>query len=242
MKSKSFSHAILDQASREAKARKIECLVRRHSDGSFRRILDVGTGSGFIANYLYRMGYGTLGIHAVDVTDERQVTDGFHFQLVEGTRLPFPDGYFDFIISNHVVEHVGSAEDQVQHVTEVYRCLEPGGVLYFAVPNRWQLIEPHYNLPLLSWLKGRAASACVRLLRRGPHYDCKPLSKWEVTSLLRRAGFVYDDVTLDAIRIVGEIECGGVLKKILTKLPKWGWRIFALFMPTLIFVCRRSDR
>jgi len=187
------------------------------------------------------MGYGTLGIHAVDVTDERQVTDGFGFQLVEGASLPFPDAFFDFIVSNHVVEHVGSEDAQLHHVREMYRCLEPRGTLYFAVPNRWRLVEPHYKLPLLSWLSETTASAYVRLLQRGSGYDCRPLSRSGAMRLLSQAGFAVKNVTLDAIRIVGEIEGGGVLKKTLTRLPKWVWRMFTPFVPTLIFICTRPD-
>ncbi|MBN1856841.1 MAG: class I SAM-dependent methyltransferase [Dehalococcoidia bacterium] len=241
MKPDRRSHAVLGRASREAKARKIESLVRKHSVGPFRRVLDVGTGSGFVANYLYRMGYGTLGIHAVDVIDERQVTDGFHFQLVKETSLPFPDGFFDLIVSNHVVEHLGSEDVQIRHVEEVYRCLEPRGILYFAVPNRWQLVEPHYRLPFLSWLSHSAASAYVRLFRRGSHYDCCTLSRSEAIRLLGRAGFTVNEVTLDAIPVLVAIEGGAAWKRTVARLPRGVLGVFAPFMPTLIFICTRPD-
>ena len=59
---------------------------------------------------------------------------------------------------------------------------------------------------------------------------------------MSQAGFVVNDVTLEAISIVGEVEGGGVLKRTFTRLPKRVWRMFAPLMPTLIFVCRRPDR
>lgn len=206
----------------------------------FGRMLEVGCGSGFIVSYFSELGYGPQGCYAVDVADERQVTEGFQFQRVQGTTLPFADEAFDFVISNHVIEHVGAAADQEHHLEEIFRCLEPGGVFYFAVPNRWRLIEPHYKLPLLSWLPQEFASAYVRLFKLGGHYDCKPLSRCDAADLLRRTGFRWEDATLDAISLVGELE-GGLLTRGITKLPKAFWRLFSVIMPTLIFVCRKPS-
>lgn len=232
------THAILDICSRESKAKKIVALVERNGAPCFRRVLEVGTGSGYIASYFSRR--SEIEVHAVDVTDERQITEGFQFQCVQGTILPFTDDSFDFVISNHVVEHVGTTEDQVHHLSEVFRCLEPGGTLYFAVPNRWRLIESHYKLPFLSWLPKKLASAYVRFFKLGSHYDCKPLSRREVIDLLSHSGFDCMDVTLDAIPLVGEIE-GGWLTRLITGLPKPLWQLFSAIMPTLIFVCRKPS-
>ncbi|SHJ01151.1 class I SAM-dependent methyltransferase [Desulfofundulus thermosubterraneus] len=233
------SHAILDRESREKKAKKIEALVRLYAHLGMRAMLDIGTGSGYIAAYFSRLGYGPSGTYAVDITDQRQVKEGFQFQLVQGTRLPYPDAAFDFIISNHVVEHVGGSMAQMEHVREIYRCLEPGGVLYFAVPNRWRLIEPHYKLPFLSWLPIPLASAYMRLTRRGTRYDCRPLSRTQALNLLASQGFNVTEATLDAIRLVGEIEYKSALAKLITRLPKAFWKIFSFWMPTLIFVARK---
>jgi len=234
------SHAILDGSSRDKKARKIERLSIKLTPLRMSKMLEVGCGSGYIASYFSTLGYGWQGSYAVDVTDERQVTDSYQFQRVQGTALPFANDSFDFVISNHVVEHVGTADDQVHHLREVFRCLEAGGTLYFAVPNRWRLIEPHYKLPFLSWLPEKFASAYVRLFKMGSHYDCKPLSQKEAADLLRQSGFNCVEVTLDAIPLVGELE-GGWLARHVTALPKSFWRFFSFIMPTLIFVCRKPS-
>lgn len=232
----SRTHAVLDAVSREGKARKIIELVKLSGRVHFHKVLEVGTGSGFIASYISRL--KCTEVHAVDVADERQVTAGFHFQRVNGTVLPFANDSFDFVISNHVIEHVGSAADQAQHLHEIFRCLEPGGTLYFAVPNRWRLIEPHYKIPLLSWLPERLASAYVQMLNSGGHYDCRPLSRRDAYDLLQHTGFECVDVTLDAIPLTGQIEGGWMVRQV-TSLPKVFWRLFSWIMPTLIFVCRK---
>lgn len=235
------SHAILDETSRGFKAKKIDALVHKYAHFGMRAMLEVGSGSGYIAHYFSKMGYGESGTHSVDVVDERQIREGFQFKCVYGTNLPYTDEAFDFIISNHVIEHVGSYDDQVSHIREIYRCLEPGGVLYFAVPNRWSIIEPHYRLPFLSWLPESWSSAYVRFTRRGSHYDCRPLSRRDAESLLSTQGFSFNDATFDAIRLVGEIENCSILIKLLTKLPKTLWSTFSFIIPTLIYVCQKPS-
>ena len=234
------THANLDSKLRFKKAEKIDALIRKRNNLKGRCMLEVGTGSGFIAQYFSANIFGNEGTVAIDVVDERQTLEGYRFQLVQDTNLPFEDGMFDFIISNHVIEHVGSKDAQINHLNEIFRCLEVGGTFYFAVPNRWGLIEPHYKLPLLSWLPNDIASIYTRTFRNTPHYDCKPLSRRQAIGLLHNSQFEFVDSTLDAIKLIGEIE-GGLFKKVITKLPKAFWRPLLFIMPTLIFVCRKPS-
>lgn len=50
--------------------------------------------------------------------------------------IPFPDGSFDFVIANHVLEHVS---DFRAALSEIYRCLSPGGLALLQVPFAAQL-------------------------------------------------------------------------------------------------------
>jgi SAM-dependent methyltransferase len=234
------SHAILDKNTRIHKAKKIEALVQKHGYLKKDKMLEVGCGSGFIANYFSNIGFCKQGTYAIDVIDERKITDGFKFKLVEDTKLPFSDNTFDFIISNHVIEHVGPREKQISHLKEINRCLQPGGIFYFAVPNRWRIIEPHYRLPFLSWLPKSLATPYIKLIRDVSYYDCLPLSQREAIELLNQSNFEYINATLDAIYITGKIEGNWFLQSI-TKLPKWFWRPFAIVIPTLIFVCKKPS-
>lgn len=198
-------HVVLDLASRRQKGEKIERLLELR--GEFpKHLLEVGAGSGGIAHYFGAQTEGRFMVEAVDVTDTRQVNDGYAFQLIASTALPFENASFDVVLTNHVIEHVGDRAVQLAHLTEIARVLKPGGVAYLAVPNRWMLIEPHYRLAFLSWWPHGWRSAYLRLARKGTFYDCEPLQQDEVESLAREVGLVARNRSVDAFRLTIAIE------------------------------------
>jgi SAM-dependent methyltransferase len=66
--------------------------------------------------------------------------------------LPFPDGSFDVVHSNAVIEHVGPRERQQAFVREALRV---GRRVFVTTPNRWFPVEVHTRLPLVHWLPER---------------------------------------------------------------------------------------
>ena len=199
-------HADLDIDSRHLKAVKIERLLGLKPSDRPIRLLEIGTGSGVIAHHFATHPELACEVSAVDLVDQRMLSDGYHFELVEGTRLPFEDSDFDVILSNHVIEHVGDEDDQRAHLDEIHRVMDIGGVAYLATPNRWALIEPHFRVPLLSWLPRRLRDLYVELWRRGDRYDCEPLSGGRLHRLLTEAGFEYRGLEAEALRVANEIE------------------------------------
>ena len=180
-------YADFDIISRREKARKIEAILSSVLELKGARVLEVGTGSGVIASHISEC-VGLEGtVIAVDVTDQLQIRNGFRFIQVNDTTLPFEDKFFDAVISNHVMEHVGDRKAQLHHVQEMRRVLKENGWGYLAVPNRWRLIEPHFKLPLLSWLPIGLRSTYVRLIGRGKVYDCNPPSYLKLISLFEEA-------------------------------------------------------
>jgi len=191
-----LSHANAKQRSREGKASRIHDLLQSQvGDVGDKDVLDIGTGSGFIASFLAERARSLL---SVDVVDER-VRHDFRFELVESEALPCEDESFDVVISNHVVEHV---DDQAKHLREIKRVLRRDGVCYLATPNRFSLIEPHFKLPFLSWLPPGMRDGYVRVAGRGSRYDVRPLTMGRLRALASTAGLRVEDLSTEVAAAV----------------------------------------
>lgn len=234
-------HADLQPGIRSLKAAKIINILAKRRPLAGCQILEIGTGSGIIAQRLALQAGPTGSVHAVDRLDQRQVRDDFSFQLVADAHLPFAAASFDLIVSNHVIEHLGSAAQQRTHLSEIARVLRPDGLAYLAVPNRWRLVEPHYQLCCLSWLPPRLASAYLRLRGRGARYDCLPPSPGQLLRAVIRAGLVPEPLVAEPIAISGTLENKPWASWLGARLPRPLQLWLLPLMPTLILLLRRAD-
>jgi SAM-dependent methyltransferase len=235
-------HAILDFESRLLKARKIARLIGTARSLKGAHILDIGTGAGYIAGALAAEAGPEGGVWAVDVRDQRRIMHGFSFTQVDDTDLPFEDGFFDVVLSNHVIEHVGERDDQLSHLSEIHRVLKPGGLAYLAVPNRWVLVEPHFRLPLLSWLPEPWRDPYVRAAGRGDYYDCNLPTRTDICALFEEADFVSSELTIEAMRVLREVESPGPFLRLLFSAPEPLLRLLLPINPTMIFLLRKPAR
>lgn len=88
------------------------------------------------------------------------VPDGDSRTVVGDARaLDFPDGHFDVVFSNSVIEHVGAAEDQARFAAEIRRV---GKSYWVQTPNRSFPIEAHYWAPFVHWLPRPLQKRLVR--------------------------------------------------------------------------------
>lgn len=232
------AHAITDRESRLQKAAKIIRMLGERRFAEARDLLEVGCGSGIISNALSEAGQGRLAVSAVDVTDNRIEKEGYSFQQVPDTGLPYTDASFDIVVSNHVIEHVGERDMQLHHLSEIKRVLRPGGVIYLAVPNKWRLVEPHYRLPLLSWLPPAIGDAYVRATGRGTHYDCRPLGAQAAMKLFRDAHLTAQNATVDALRTTLSVEHPGhaLTRFVNGWVPNWLLALGMPVVPTFVFL------
>ncbi len=119
-----------------------------------RRVLDSGCGNGEAVDVLRGAGFDAWGhdLSAFRKWQWRFRTHRERLVVADGLKLPFPDGYFDAVISSGVLEHVGVSERGGPAIYEVSpvpdrdekrraflaglaRVLAPGGVLYLDFPN-----------------------------------------------------------------------------------------------------------
>jgi len=236
LEKKRQAHAVLDISSRIVKAKKIEILLQLRLSDKPLRILEVGCGSGGIAHYFAMHEQLKCDVSAVDVCDNRLVWDSYNFQKVSGVELPFSNNSFDVVITNHVIEHVGDWNQQLLHVKEIRRVLTPTGQCYLAVPNRWMLTEPHYQLKFLSWLPKNWRSTYLKLWRKGNFYDCEPFCLSELETLLKQADVTFENLSVQATKVTLELEKpNSFINIFFRKIPNKVLSAFKPMIPTLIY-------
>lgn len=69
--------------------------------------------------------------------------------IADATRLPFPDGAFDVVFSNSLIEHIIGDEGRKAFAAEIQRV---GRRFHVQTPNRWFFVEPHLMTPLIHFL------------------------------------------------------------------------------------------
>ena len=124
-------------------------LLRSRAPGP--RLLDVGFGQGWILRLARSYGFEPYGIE----TSPRQMEAlrpllGAHLYAPEAGDFSIPWNGFDAVVISHVLEHL---TDPSELLREVFRIMNPDGVLYVAVPDieslqfrlfgkRWEVISP----------------------------------------------------------------------------------------------------
>jgi predicted SAM-dependent methyltransferase len=147
-----------------------------------------------VPRYL-NLGSGPRGlddVHWVNV-------DGFpdknvHFLIDISRALPFPDGSFDGVFCEHVLEHF-SLDDGLKISREIKRILRPGGVLRVIVPDAEYVVRMYLQKPhdLIAYRgggdAGETAMETVNTFFR-QRYDHQFLYDWTtMEKMLLNAGF-----------------------------------------------------
>jgi hypothetical protein len=153
----------------EAFARLVDELS--HEDGRPVRILDIGGTNAFWEQRGWA-GRESVELVLVNLEPEPSVHSNIETRVGDATNLSeFPDGAFDVVFSNSVIEHLGNFERQAAMAAEVRR-LAP--LYWVQTPNFWFPVEPHFLAPAWHWLPVRLRISLLRRRRwgwRGPAPD-----------------------------------------------------------------------
>lgn len=184
------------ESGRRKKAQKIIRVLEHHlgrEDLKGLVVLDLGCSTGFIADELAKAGGQVVGVDIDEpglVAASKRFGSAVAFLCTDGSGLPFPDESVDVVVFNQIYEHV---VDPDAVMDEIRRILTPTGVAYLGLGNRLQVIEPHYGLPLLSWLPYGLADRYMKLAGKGERYYerfrtrpglkklCHDLQVWDYT-------------------------------------------------------------
>lgn len=142
------------------------------------RVLDIGSGPGFLAAEMAEDVGGEGRVHGVDpsesmlaLSQQRTPASGaarLEFQAADALALPFPDAGFDAIVTTQVLEYV---PDVPAALAEIRRVLRPGGRL-LVLDTDWDSIVWHSTDPdrmqrvLAAWAEHLADAFLPRRLPR----------------------------------------------------------------------------
>lgn len=152
-------------------------------------VLDLGAGAGIVEQMNFK---GLAGrVCGVDldprVVENPMLDEG---RVADAGGIPYPDGMFDLVFADNVVEHLS---DPLSVFTDVFRVLKPGGVFLFKTPNRSHYmptiarLTPHSFHQLVNRIRGRAEVDTFPTLYRA---NCRKT----VISIASQAGFGVDRI------------------------------------------------
>lgn len=147
------------------------------------RVLDIGTGPGFLASEMAGAVGSSGRICGIDVSESMIAKSRgrcadqpwVEFQLGEATRLSFPDGHFDAVVSTQVYEFVS---DITTALAEAYRVTRPGGRL-LVLDTDWDSIVWHTTV----------RSLMDRVLAAWEEHLIHPHLPRTLSAKLKQAGF-----------------------------------------------------
>jgi hypothetical protein len=132
------------------------------------RILDIGGTNSFWEQRGWA-GRDRVEVVLVNLEAEAREHENIDPRAGDATDLSeFPDGSFDVVFSNSVIEHLQTRDRQAAMAAEVRR-LAP--VYWIQTPNFWFPVEPHFLTPGWHYLPVAARVALLRRRRwgwRGP--------------------------------------------------------------------------
>ncbi len=130
------------------------------------RVLDVGTGTGIVANYAAKLLDNSGSVVGIDLSEgmlkicastaKKEELTNVQFLRMDTENLALPAESFDSVFSMNAIDHF---PDAAQALKEIYRCLKPGGHLVVAIGCR---IPP--------WGGGRLKAYCVGINRKVKQY------------------------------------------------------------------------
>lgn len=159
----------------ESKVAKSQDLVKdfidRVENPKGKKIIDVGSGPGGVSIAFAQAGAQITG---VDIEEDLYKISKNHaefygvyanFVLYDGVKLPFKDNHFDHAISVSVIEHV---DNPVLYLSEIYRVIKPGGMLYLGFPNKFWPKETHTQVWFLTYFPYFIKKIIIKILNRNP--------------------------------------------------------------------------
>lgn len=202
------------------------------------RCLELGCSAGGMtvefARYVDSVTALDIDTHGLNLAKTKRKRKNIAYQYGDVLALPFDDQSFDLVIANHVYEHIQNSQKMI---AEIYRVLTKKGICYFAGPQKFTLIEPHYHLPFLSWLPKSFSAFFVRLAGRGTSYYETPLAPGQLRTLVNK--FTIADYTIRVIKDPKRYKTTYALSGLVSRIPQFILQALYPFLPSFFWVLEK---
>jgi len=131
---------------RPFRVRRMQRFAQAFSPSTQDRILDVG---GSLFNWQLINCTSQIDLLNLEAPPTAQLPGNVRYIVGDGTDLKIPDGSYDIVFSNSVIEHVGSPQAQAAFANELRRV---GRKLWLQTPARSFPVEPHLLGLFVHWL------------------------------------------------------------------------------------------
>ncbi len=197
---------------------------------SGKKVLDVGSGNGYVLSKYAREGAEVWGIDltptAIALCRQRFALLDLRgqFAVANAEQLPFADDSFDCVCSMGVLHHT---PDTAAAVNEIFRVLKPGGRLIVMFYHRDSALY-RFRFPIQGLFTGKTIRQLVNEVDGAGNPKGDVYSKAELRALLGR----FDDLEVFAGLLQGGMLLPGGSRFIPTRLlrrlaPRWGWFLYA---------------
>jgi len=159
------------------------------------RVLDIGMSMGVVACFFAGRGWEVYGCDYLENMDHpllKPIRDKFSIDYRDYDAsvddLPYENNFFDIVNCNDVIEHLHCSPKRM--LTESYRVLRDGGLLFVSNPN---IAALHNRLMLLF---GGSVHASIRDWYHNPLWQrerytghVREYAPWELRYVIKQAGF-----------------------------------------------------
>jgi len=149
------------------------------------KTLDFGCGEGFFAELVFGKDKIDVGL---DIFSNNRIQEAIEkkiyktVKLYDGVTIPYPDNYFNTVVSNCVLEHIPNIKLSLK---EIYRTLRPGGFFITSVmADQWE------NNLFGTKLFGKKYLKYMR--KTQVHFNLFSNNKWQ--EYFKKAGFKIQSV------------------------------------------------
>ena len=169
-----------------------EDTIKRLAVQKGERVLDIGSGPGFLAAVIAQQTGPDGSVVCVDISEQmveragqRNEHEWLEYQCADATELPFADDCFDVVVSTQVAEYVPDVD---KFLSEVHRVLKPGG-RGLILATDWDGVCWHSEHPV----------RMEKVLKAfAPHCADSSLPR-TLSARLKRVGLVVNDVSYFSI-------------------------------------------